>query len=116
MLDNLVGERVERRRNQVLFERKGAKLRELNRDLAQESSELEALALRRVELLKAEGKRYGHMFFHTPCQCWPFETLLMLALVIHPINPNPTNTPYQRFPYQRTPSTLLLVRTTATVT
>ena len=62
MLDNLVGERVERRRNQVLFERKGAKLRELNRDLAQESSELEALALRRLELLKAEGKRYENIY------------------------------------------------------
>ena len=90
MLDNLVGERVERRRNQVLFERKGNKLRELNRDLAQESSELEALAMRRLELLKAEGKRYRHL-----SALILSRTLSMLILLIHPINSDPAIPPYQ---------------------
>ena len=50
MLDNLVYDRVEKRRVKALYERKSQSLRELNREMIQEACEMEALLARRKAL------------------------------------------------------------------
>ena len=56
MLDNLVAERVEKWKNKALFERKSSTLRELNKELEQETRELDMLVKKKKDLYASSGK------------------------------------------------------------
>ena len=56
MLDGFISDRVEKWKNNALFERKSNTLKELNKELEQEAKELEALMKKEKVLYEAAGK------------------------------------------------------------